>query len=300
MTRLPFVDTHVHFHDMRHPSLRYGWLEPDAPLDELVGADGAIRAQRYWADDFLAETRFQNVAKVVHVEAAVEDSDPVEETRWLQAFADRLGVPHGIVAQVDLARPDAAEQIERHRAFANFRGVRDQRADDYLGNPAWRAGYAALEGLVFCDASFVPDAARVRELVEQNPGVTYCVDHAAYPGSGGKPRTIAQADAAAWCAAMREIAAADSAVVKISGLGMSDNGWTVESIRPWVLECIEAFGVERSFFGTNWPVDRLYSSYGDVLDAYAEIVSGFSEDEQRALFFGNAERIFKLDDEEAS
>ena len=54
------------------------------------------------------------------------------------------------------------------------------------------------------------------------------------------------------------------------------------------------YTVARSFFGTNWPVDRLYSSYGDVIDAYAEIVAPFSEAEQRALFFENAERIFRL------
>ena len=60
------------------------------------------------------------------------------------------------------------------------------------------------------------------------------------------------------------------------------------------LECIEAFGTRRSFFGTNWPVDRLASSYGDVVDAYAAIVEGFSTEEQTALFSGNAERVFRI------
>lgn len=70
-------------------------------------------------------------------------------------------------------------------------------------------------------------------------------------------------------------------------------------LRPWVLECIDAFGPGRAFFGSNWPVDRLYSSYGDVVDAYAEIISGFTEAERRALFSGSAERIFRLGTEEA-
>jgi predicted TIM-barrel fold metal-dependent hydrolase len=83
-------------------------------------------------------------------------------------------------------------------------------------------------------------------------------------------------------------------VIKISGLGMCDPNWTVESWRPWVSSCIELFGVERSFFGTNWPVDRLFSSFPDVIDAYEELISGFSESEQIALFSGNAERIFKI------
>ena len=68
--------------------------------------------------------------------------------------------------------------------------------------------------------------------------------------------------------------------MKISGLGMCDPLWTVESIRPYVLGSIEAFGVDRVVFGTNWPVDRMFSSYPDVINAYAEIISGFSRDEQ--------------------
>ena len=83
-------------------------------------------------------------------------------------------------------------------------------------------------------------------------------------------------------------------VIKISGLGMVDNRWTADSIRERVLTCIETFGVERAVFGTNWPVDRLFSSYGDVLDAYAEIIRDFSDAEQDALFNGNAKRIWRL------
>ena len=60
------------------------------------------------------------------------------------------------------------------------------------------------------------------------------------------------------------------------------------------MTCIETFGVERSFFGTNWPVDRLYSSYPDVVNAYAEIIKGFSRTEQEHMFSKNAERIFRI------
>ena len=70
--------------------------------------------------------------------------------------------------------------------------------------------------------------------------------------------------------------------------------WTVDSLRPWVETCLELWGAERAFFGTNWPVDRLFSSYGDVLDAYAELISGLPEAHQAALFSGNANRVFRL------
>jgi predicted TIM-barrel fold metal-dependent hydrolase len=38
----------------------------------------------------------------------------------------------------------------------------------------------------------------------------------------------------------------------------------------------------------------MFSSYGDVLDAYWTIISGYSESERTALWSGNAERIFRL------
>lgn len=294
--RLPFVDTHVHFHDMDHPRLRYEWLEPETPIDPVVGPDGAIKCRRYWADDFLAEVRFQNVAKVVHVQAAIGSDDPVEETRWLTAFADRLGVPHGIVAYTDLAAPDAADVLARHAEFPLLRGIRDLRYDDYLADEAWLRGYALLEryGLVCCDDPFLEEMGAARALAERFPGIVLCIDHGGYPAYGGNPRVPEKADFAAWRAGMRAIGRADNTVVKISGLGMCDHRWTPESIRPWILECIDAFGTDRAFFGTNWPVDRLYSSYGDVLDAYQAAVADFSPAEQQALFSGNAERIFRL------
>jgi predicted TIM-barrel fold metal-dependent hydrolase len=76
---------------------------------------------------------------------------------------------------------------------------------------------------------------------------------------------------------------------------MYDHRWTVESIRPWVMACLEAFGVARCFFGSNWPVDRLFSSYDAVIDAYAEIISDLSSSEQEALFSANATKVYSLD-----
>jgi predicted TIM-barrel fold metal-dependent hydrolase len=224
------------------------------------------------------------------VQAAIGIEDPVEETKWLEAFAERLGVPHGIVAYVDLGADDAVEMIARHAAYPHLRGIRDLRYDDYLTTEAWQRGYAALEdfNLVCCDDPLVEVMADAAELAARHPGIVYCVDHA------GFPRRRDREYFEAWRDGMRKLAAVENTVVKISGLGMVDHDWTVDSLRPWVHECIAAWGVERSFFGTNWPVDRLYSSYGDVLDAYRELVSDLTREEQVALFSGNADRIFRL------
>jgi predicted TIM-barrel fold metal-dependent hydrolase len=289
--RLPFLDSHVHFFDLDDPSLRYSWLLPEAPHEDMgLGDYRAMRSQRYWADDFIAETRFANVAGAIHVQAATGIDDPVSETRWLQSFADRVGTPQGIVAYADLADPGVAKLIERHAAFANLCGIRDLRYDGYLSDPQWERGYALLErhGLVACDDPSVEEMGLARALAERHPGITLCIDHAGYP------RRRDDLYFSAWSAGIRELAQAPNVVIKISGLGMADHTWTVDSLRPWVHTCIDAFGPTRSFFGTNWPVDRLWSGYGDVLDAYAELIADLPLADRAAMFCGNAVRIFGL------
>lgn len=289
MARRPFFDTHVHFWDLTHSTLTWNWLARDAVHPILGDIDG-IKIQRYMAEEFISETRFQNVTKCIHVQAAIGSADPVEETQWLQEQADRTGFPNGIVAQCDLAADDAESILERHLVHANTRGIRDFGQGDYLVNPRWREGYGLLakHGLVFCMDVIWENMGKARALSVDYPDVVLCIDHTGFPRERGAEYFEN------WRAGMTSLADAPNVVCKISGLGMCDNDWTVESWRPWILASLEAFGVERTFFGTNWPVDRLYSSYGDVLDAYEEIISELSDAEKDALFYANAERIFRL------
>ncbi len=289
MASLPFVDTHVHHWDLKDSSLNYVWLERDWVHPILGDIDG-LKVLKYMAPQFIAETRFQNVSKTVHVQAAIGIDDPVEETRWLQEQADQIGFPHGIVAHCDLTSPDAAETIGRHLAYANTRGIRDFGQGDYLVDPAWQQGYGLLarHGLVFCLDVLPENLGKARTLAERHPDIALCIDHAGFPRS--RERDYFEM----WKGGVQAAAGAPNVVCKVSGLGMCDNAWTVDSFRPWVLACIEAFGADRTFFGTNWPVDRLYSSYGDVVDAYAAIIGDFSPAEQEALFSKNAERVFRI------
>jgi predicted TIM-barrel fold metal-dependent hydrolase len=289
MARPPFVDTHVHFHDFSHPRLRWDWLLPEAS-DPDLGDYGEIKSRRYLPDDFVGETRFQNVAAVVHVQAAIGSPDPVDETRWLEELAEQTGLPHGIVAYADLAAADAEETLERHAESPLLRGIRDLRYDEYLSDQAWVRGFALLErfGLVLCDDPHPAEMGLLAVIASRHPGIPVCIDHAGFPKRRDDDYFRE------WRDGMAKLAAVESTVVKISGLGMSDHRWTVESLRRWVLTCIELWGTGRSFFGTNWPVDRIFSSYGDVLDAYDELTSDLPEAERQALFNGNARRVFRL------
>ena len=123
---------------------------------------------------------------------------------------------------------------------------------------------------------------------------TLCIDHAGYPEHVGRRAGTIQTLSRYGATGCEKFPERRDTVVKISGLGQFDHRWTSDSIKRWVLTCIELFGIERSFFGTNWPVDRLYSSYGDVLDAFETVLADFSEVEKDALLSQNAERIFSI------
>lgn len=289
MDQLAFVDTHFHMHDLKHPTLRYGWLEPDAAHGFLPDTD-PLKSQRYRIKDYLAEVRFSGVVKAIHVEAAVNTPDPVDETAWLQDFAAATGWPQGIVAECHLARPDAHDVLDRHMAYANLRGIRDFGVDGYLTDPAWRRGFAGLgpRNLVCCLDTRVDRAAAVLDLARAFPDTTICIDHCAIPLARDAD-TLAQ-----WRAALDQMALAPNTILKVSGLGMCDPLWTVASLRPWVLGSIDSFGPARIVFGSNWPVDRLFSSYPDLIAAYRALIAGFNLPEQVAMFSANAERIFRI------
>jgi predicted TIM-barrel fold metal-dependent hydrolase len=287
---IPFVDTHVHFYDLRKKDFVYSWLQPEF-IHPIIGDISAIKTLAYDATAFRAEARFANVTKIVHVQAALGAPDPVGETAWLEEMAQSTGWPNGIVAHSDLKAEDVEVELERHlTASPRLRGIRDFGQGDYLNEPAWRRGYGVLAryGLV-CDLDCVwQDMGKARDVARLHPEVSLVLEHA------GFPRSRDDEYFKNWRAGLETLAEAESASCKISGLGMCDPQWTVDSLRPWVLACIDAFGVERCFFATNWPVDRLYSSYDAVVAAYGEITAQFSPGEREGLFFRNAERVYRI------
>jgi len=287
---LELIDTHIHFWDLDEPNLRYSWLEPDGE-DELLGERlEELKGTKYLVDDFIAETRKASVSKAIHVQAAVGIDDPVKETEWLQAAADRTGFPQAIVAHSNLKDPRVEQELQRHTQFANVRGLRDFSEGDYLVDPAFHRGYALLEqfNLVASVAVFGQEVTRVRDLARKFPGIPMVIDHC------GEPAARDEEYFRGWRQAMSTLAEAENVLVKISGLGMVDHDWTRESIRPWVLACIETFGPGRCVLGTNWPVDKLFSTYDKLIDAYREIIADFSDDEQRAMFSRNAEKLYRI------
>ena len=291
------VDPHIHLWDLER--LHYPWLA--RPQTTFAGDNRALAKTHAWPD-FMADAEGVEVLAVVHVDAGHDPADPLAETRWLQSLADAGGFPQGIVAYADLSSPGVEALLAAHAAQRNVRGIRqilNVHADprfDYVGRhfmreSAWRAGFGLLHkfGLSFDLQIYPTQMAEAAQLARDHEHTPLVLNH-----SGMFVDRTGLAGWRQWRDGLRGLAACPNVSVKISGLGMVDHHWTLESIRPYVLETIDAFGTGRCMFASNFPVDRLHAGYRAVWHAFASIVGDAGEAEHAALFRDNAMRIYRL------
>lgn len=299
MAAIPnIVDAHHHLWDMNDYHV---WLHAEPRLVNFVGDISPI-VKDYKAVDLIADARGVPLVKSVHVQAEFDPSRPVGETAWLQSQADETGFPHGIVGYADLEDPNVQELLEAHAQFPNFRGIRHMlnwdsipgRAfaehDGLMSSDSWRRGFATLAsmGLSFDMQIWPRQMLEAAALLSEYPDSMVALNHAGFPIDRDiEGMTL-------WRDGMRVLAEQPNAYVKISGLGMLDHDWTQESIRPIVLETIDIFGTDRAMFASNFPVDKLYSDYPTIFEAFSEITADFTADERERLFNRNAESFYRL------
>lgn len=292
----PIIDAHHHIWRVS----KVPWLN-GPQLPRIFGDYGALRRD-YPVSELLADMKSSNVAKSVYIQINVAPGDEIEEVEWVQSVADKNGFPHGIVGYADLAAPDVAATLDRQRACANLRGIRQQLhwhekplyrfapRPDLMNDPAWRAGLRELEqrGLLFelqVFASQMPDAAR---LAREFPGVTFVLLHA------GMLEDRSTEGLAAWRKGMKALAARPNVVVKLSGLGTFEHQCSTALWQPVVTETVEMFGPERCLYGSNYPIEKLWTGYANIVAVMTECLSGLPSDAQRAIFFDNARRVYRL------
>ena len=240
-------------------------------------------------EEFRAETEGAGVGGIVHVHGA--EPDPVAETVWLEGMAMAHGGPDAIVGACRLAAADAPEQLRRHARSSHFRGVRDLSVAKEIDVQAIAPAMAALAELDLCAELRVPIErfGVLRELADAWPAVRLVLNHGALP-----PQRTEDAFAA-WAGAIGEIAAAPNVVCKISTVvGNAQPDWTVDSIRPWVLGCVEAFGPDRCMLGSNWPLDRPFGGYLEVMGAHRQVLADLSVEEQHDVLHRTAERTYRF------
>ena len=293
MRDIPFVDAHVHLWDLARVS--YPWLTPPFNDDGPNGSVEAI-ATTYLLDDYLADAAGWNVAGIVHVDAGAAASAALDETRWLQEMAEARAMPNGIVAFAALDDPDVERLLAAHAEHSKVRGIRhivnwhpDPRrtytAHDVTADEAWQRGYDLLGkyGLSFDLQCYPGQFAHVARAIGRNPDVPVILNHCGMP-----------VDLAEWRTEIGRLAALSHVSVKMSGFGFIDRAWTRQGIAPFARELIDLFGPDRVLFASDFPTDRLFSSFAQVMETFAEVAAGFGENEQRAMWGRNADRVYRL------
>ncbi|MFB0936963.1 MAG: amidohydrolase family protein [Propionivibrio sp.] len=299
---MPIVDAHHHFWDLHNP---HPWLT-ELPRIPFRYGDYALICKNFLPDDYVAQCGPHRVLRHVVMEGEWTPTDPAAEAFWMQSLAQRYGKPQAMAAQIWLDRPDAEElmQVYTRAPLKGFvRSVRHKPTcasrEDYRGDwtepgsmrcPIWRQGYARLAsyGLMFeLQAPWwhMPEAL---ELARDFPETRIIVNHAGLPGTR-EAETLRQ-----WRAAMGQLVRCPNILVKISGLGVRGEPWTIEQQAPVVDALISDFGVERCLFASNHPVDALVVGLEDLWSGFKALTRKLIPERRLALFCDNAVALYGL------
>lgn len=293
------LDAHMHLWDLslgKHP-----WLCDEPQIPFRYGDYGAIR-RSYLPQDYRRDAAGLGIAATVYIEAEWDPADPIGETRWVSAVAEREGFPNAIVAQAWLDRPDIADVLAAQAAFPLVRGIRHKPrsapraaearrgAPGSMDDPRWRDGYGLLQrhGLHFELQTPFWHLDAALDLARDVPETTIVLNHA------GLPADRSTEGLSAWRAALDGFADAPNTRLKISGLGLAGQRWSFEANRPVVRDAIAIFGAGRAMFASNFPVDSLVGDMADIFVGFSEVAGDFDPVARRALFHDTAAALYHV------
>lgn len=315
---LPVIDAHHHLWEHANNS----YLHADVLRDVAAG-------HRIVATAFMECGAFYRTAGPLAL-ASVGETEYVN--RVAEASASGAHGPcliaAAIVGNVDLLLADAAgDALDAHlqAAPARFRGIRqasvyhpDPAARGSLANPPpgllgdvqFRRGFACLapRGLSFDAWMYHTQLDELVDLARAFPGTTIVINHVGGPIGIG-PYAGHRAEVfAVWRASIAKLAQCPNVVVKLGGMGMRVFGFDfadhdkppasqalADAWGPYMMACIESFGVDRCMFQSNFPVDKGTCSYVVLWNAFKRIAQGMSAAEKRALFLATAARVYRIE-----
>lgn len=276
------VDAHHHLWSPGRGD--YVWMRDDDP----------VLARRYTPAQLEPELQRCGIEKTVLVQAAPS----VGETEYLLGISEGVEWVGAVTGWVDFEQSAQRDQLARFASHPKFRGVRPMIQD--IADPLWmlRAdlswAYEAIthHQLAFEALGFTRHLAPFLELFQRYPDMRVIVDH------GMKPDIAAHADGeinADWEVGLRAIAEQTSAYCKLSGLVTESAAqWRVDQLRPYVDVILDAFGVERVVWGSDWPVLTLRTDYGAWFEATLTLLCGLSPDERSRILGQNATAFYRL------
>jgi predicted TIM-barrel fold metal-dependent hydrolase len=293
---LPVVDAHHHIWNLAD----LPWLS-GAPVPRIFGEYSAIRRD-YTIDEYQKDIASSHVVKSVYVQTNWAPEMAENEVAWVQSVSDRCGFPHAIVAFADLEQDDCGRLLDAQMRYRNMRGVRQQlhwhenpqyrfaSRPDLMNSPRWQRGLreVADRGLVFelqVFAAQMPDSAAVAKAF---PGLRFVLSHA------GMLENHSPEGVALWRSGIQQLAACPNVYVKLSGLGTFVHRCDAALWKPIVHETVAAFGANRCMFGTNFPIESLWTTYDNLVSVARQCISDLRPADQRAILHDTAVEVYRL------
>ena len=288
------IDAHHHIWRQADLPWLVGPMQP-----RIFGPYEPIRRD-YEIEEYLEDIRGTRVTRSVYVQANWAPERAFDEAAWVQGVAEAHGWPHAIVAYADFTVPGARAQLDRLARLPLVRGIRQQF--HWHGNPMYRfasrpdlaldpvvqrnVAQLADYGWAFELQVFAPQMAAAERLARACPEVTFVLQHA------GMLEDLSEQGRAAWRDGMRRLAACPNVVSKLSGLGTFVHRNDPAHIARIVDETLALFGPERCLFGSNFPIEKLWTSYGELIAAFEAAIR--RQGPAAAVFHDTAARVYKI------
>lgn len=288
----------AHHHIWRQADMP--WLS--GPMQPRIFGPYEPIQRDYLIDEFLEDLSGTGVLKSVYVQANWPKEQFEDEVAWVQQVADEHGWPHGIVGYADVTVDDVRPQLDRLTRYPLMRGVRMQL--HWHANPAYRfasrpdlasdpvvqrnVAVLAEYGWSFDLQVFTPQMKGAAELAAACPKVTFVLQHA------GMLEDLSEKGVAEWRDGMKLLAAQPNIVTKTSALGTFIHRNDPTHIKKITRETVAIFGSQRTMFGSNFPIEKIWTTYEEVVDAHADAAATLPAADGRNLLHDTAMRIYRL------
>jgi predicted TIM-barrel fold metal-dependent hydrolase len=290
------VDAHHHIWRQADLPWLVGPMQP-----RIFGPYEPIRRD-YPIQEYLADLSGSGVTKSVYVQTNWANGCFEDETAWVQQVSNEHGWPHAIVSFADFSVDDVRRQLDRLARYPLVRGVRMQlhwhenplyrfaARPDLCVEPDFRRNITRLAdyGWSFDLQVFASQMADAAGLAEACPGVTFILQHA------GMPEDLSPQGRAAWRAGMARLAQCPNVVTKLSGLGTFIHRNDRAHIAGILHDTVALFGAERCLFGSNFPIEKLWTTYRELIDAYRTAATALRAEQHDAIFGATAMRVYRL------
>jgi len=223
-------------------------------------------------------------------------SDQSENENLFQlANAEKYDFIKGIVGWVDLQVDDVKERLAYYKQFEKIKGFRHilqgESQRDLMLQPHFLRGIKALVEFNYTyDILIYPDQLGfTKQFVALFPEQKFVIDHLAKPYI--KDKKIEE-----WKNDIQQVAQYENVYCKIFGyITEADlKNWKKEDFIPYFDIVVDAFGIDRIMFGSDWPVCLVGVEYNEVVNVVKDYFLSYTKNEQDKFFGHNAIKFYNL------